>query len=472
MKFKYLYFGLSVIFLVFKANAQHQEIGEKPGIWKEKQAIDTNSLLYAFKKGNTNGHLRYFFMATDNSTGLSDYYANASGGGLRFETAKFHGFQFGVSGFFTFNIGSSDLALPDPKTNQFNRYEIGLFDVGNANNKQDIERLEELFMKYNFKKGSIVVGKQLINTPFINLQDGRMHPTGVSGIWMDFNQIKKTKIEIGLLNQISPRGTVKWYSIAETIGVYSTGLNIDGTKSSYAGNSKTKGVALLGITHKPIEELVVKFWNLYTENIFNSLLLQADIKKELEVGGNFVMGAQLISQSKIGNGGNETPSKRYFQHEGSLAYGANIGWENSTWKTSLNFNRITSKGRYLLPREWGRDPFYTFLSRERNEGLANSNAYVLKIGYSIPKTTLKTTLALGYYDLPAVTDFNANKYGMPSYNQLNIDIRYDFKGLLSGMGAQFLYVYKSKSSNSPLAEKYIINKVNMSLWNLVINYNF
>jgi hypothetical protein len=472
MKLQHLFFSLLLIFAVFTARAQHQEIGEKPGIWKVKQSIDTNSLLYAFKKGNANGHLRYFFMATDNSNGLTDYYANATGGGLRFETAKFHGFQFGVSGFFTFNLGSSNLALPDPKTNQSNRYEIGLFDVSDAKNKHDIERLEEFFLKYHFKKSVVILGKQLINTPFINLQDGRMHPTGVGGLWSEINELKKTKIEVGLLNQLSPRGTVRWYGIKESIGVYSTGLNIDGTKSFYAGNTQTKGIAMLGITHNSTKNLIVKFWNVYTENVFNSMLFQADLKKELKVGGNFIAGAQLISQAKAGNGGNDGAAKRYFQQEGSFTYGANIGWENDAWKTSLNFNRITAKGRYLMPREWGRDPFYTFMSRERNEGLANSTAYVIKVGYNIPKTTFKTAMAIGYYDLPSVTDFKHNKYGMPSYNQLNIDLRYDFKGLLSGLGTQLLYVYKSKLGDSPLAEKYIINKVEMSQWNLVINYNF
>jgi hypothetical protein len=39
-------------------------------------------------------------MATNNESGLSDYFANALGGGVKFETAKFHNFQFGVSGYF------------------------------------------------------------------------------------------------------------------------------------------------------------------------------------------------------------------------------------------------------------------------------------------------------------------------------------------------------------------------------------
>jgi hypothetical protein len=472
MNLKDLLFSLIFIFTVFNADAQHQEIGEKPGIWKEKQSLDSNSLLYAFKKASINGRLRYFFMATDNAPGLTDYYANAVGGGLRFETAKFHGFQFGVSGFFTYNIGSSNLALPDPKTNQSNRYEIGLFDITDAKNKYNIERLEELFLKYTRKNNYIKLGKQLINTPFVNLQDGRMHPTSINGLWTEINQIKNTKIEIGWLNQISPRGTVKWYSMEQSIGVYSTGLNIDGTKSNYAGNTRTKGVALVGITHNPTKELAVKFWNVYSENVVNSLLLQADLKKDLKEGGNIIAGAQMIAQTRVGNGGNADFSKRYFQHNGSLTFGANIGWERASWKTSLNFNRITAKGRYLMPREWGRDPFYTFLSRERNEGLANSNAYVVKVEYSVPKTTFKTTVGFGLFDLPGVGDFNNNKYGMPDYNQLNVDLRYDFKGVFSGLSSQLLYVYKSKSGNEIILDKNTINKVNLSNWNLVLNYNF
>ena len=165
--------------------AQHQELGEKPSIWQEKskQKSDSTSLLHAFRNGTMHGHLRYFFMATDNTKTLSDYYANAVGGGIKFETAKVKGFQLGMSGFFTFNIGSSPLGDPDPETGAANRYEIGLFDQQDPYNTSDIDRLEELFIKYNFKKGTVTLGKQLINTPFINLQDGRMRPTAVSGIW-------------------------------------------------------------------------------------------------------------------------------------------------------------------------------------------------------------------------------------------------------------------------------------------------
>jgi outer membrane porin, OprD family len=465
----------AAITIGFSARAQHQEMPGTLALSKEKQQLkeDTTSLLNAFKKGRISGHFRYFFMATDNSGALSDYYSNAIGGGIKYETAPLKGFQFGVSGFFIFNIGSSDLSKPDPKTNQANRYEIGLFDVEDPSNKNDINRLEELYLKYNWKRSHITFGKQLINTPFINLQDGRMRPTGVSGLYGEINPNKQTKIEGGYLYQLSPRSTVKWYNTGESIGLYPSGVNSDGTKSGYTGNLESKGIAMLGITQKFSKKFSIKAWDVFVENIFNSALLQADFDYPLESHGNMVASFQYIRQDAVKDGGNEEPAMTYFEKGShSQAFGAKLGWQNQRWQTSLNYTRITADGRYLMPREWGRDPFFTFLPRERNEGFGDVNAYVVGAGYSIPKAQLKLQAGIGYCDLPDVTNFALNKYGMPSYTQLNMDIQHEFSGFFKGLRAQLLFVYKGRSGNTYENDKYVINKVDMSSWNLVFNYQF
>ncbi|OQP59047.1 OprD family outer membrane porin [Niastella populi] len=457
------------------ANAQHQEINGQPPLWKGKQqqTADTASLLHAFKTGQIHGHFRYFFMATDNKTGLTDFYANAVGGGIKFESAPYKGFQFGVSGFFIFNIGSSALSKPDPKTNQFSRYEQGLFDVEDRYNKTDIDRLEELYLKYNRKQSHITLGRQLINTPFINLQDSRMRPTEAGGIYAEINDIKNTKIEAGYLFEVSPRGTVRWYTAAESIGLYSQGVNPDGTRSEYKGNLKSKGIGIIGITYNAGDCLSLKAYDVFTENIFNSLLVQAHYSYPLKDKSKLVAGLQFIRQDAINNGGNADQRKTYFPKGGkSQTFGAKMGWENDRWQTSLNYNRITAHGRYLMPREWGREPFFTYLSRERNEGLGDVDAYVFKLGYTIPKLRLKTQTGIGYFNLPEATRFALNKYGMPSYTQLNIDIHHEFEGWLKGLEAHFLYVYKGRSGDSFGNDKYVINKVDVSSWNFIFNYHF
>ena len=466
---------LTAITIGFRAIAQHQEIPQKPVLSKENQQLkeDTTSLLNTFKKGRIYGHFRYFFMATDNTRELSDYYANAVGGGIKYETAPFKGFQVGVSGFFVFNIGSSDLSIPDPTTNQANRYELGLFDVEDPSNKNDLNRLEELYLKYSWKRAHITFGKQPINTPFINLQNGRMRPTEVSGLYGEINLNSHTKIEGGYLNKLSPRATIKWHKTGESIGLYPTGVNPDGTKSDYSGNLESKGIGILGLTQKFGKKLSIKAWDVFVENVFNSALLQADYSYPLANNGNLVGGLQYIRQDAVNDAGNEEATKAYFRKGShSQAFGAKLGWENQRWQTSLNYTRITAGGRYLMPREWGRDPFFTFSPRERNEGFGDVNAYLVGGVYTISKARLKLQAGIGYYDLPEVTNFALNKYGMPSYTQLNMDIRHDFSGFFKGLEVQLLFVHKRKSGNTYKNEKYVINKVDMSSWNLVFNYQF
>ncbi len=199
--------------LPVSAQEAKQASSQKAALSKNNRQEDTLSLLHAFKKGSFHGHFRYFFMLTDNEKGLSDYYANAAGGGIKYETARFHGFSFTLSGFFIFNIGSSGFAKPDTVTGLYNRYEIALFDIEDPLNKKDINRLEEFQLAYKYKKSKIIFGRQLLNTPFINLQDGRMRPTVAEGIWMESahqkNYNSKAAGCMHYLQGLPPNGTVQ-----------------------------------------------------------------------------------------------------------------------------------------------------------------------------------------------------------------------------------------------------------------------
>lgn len=475
---KYFIYGTILLFFLLKsANliAQNSSISEGAEMHKDDQTLksDSNTILSAFKNGRLQGQFRYFNMYTDNEKGLSDYYANALSGGLRFETAQFHKFQFAIIGFSTFNIGSSDLTKRDPVSGQLNRYEIGLFDINNSANKKDINRLEEFYLKYNFKKSSLILGRQLINTPFINLQDGRMRPTAIESIWGEFNELKNVKIEGGWIYSISPRSTTKWYSVGESLGIYPSGLSINGSPSTYSGNVHSRGIAMAGIHVSISKNMKLQAWNMFTENVFNTAMLQADLTMNQKNNSKFLVAGQIIRQDAINSGGNKDQALTYFpEGSKSLSFGAKIAWKTPVWETSLNFNRITAAGRYLLPREWGKDPFFVFLPRERTEGFGDVHALMAKIDYKTPILGLKTALAAGYYRLPDVKNYNLNKYGMPAYTQINTDFRYTFTNSLKGLEAQLLLITKLKSGETYGNSKMIINKVNMWQSNLVLNFKF
>ncbi|MFN5416866.1 MAG: OprD family outer membrane porin [Flavobacteriia bacterium] len=459
---------------LFNAYSQHHDLNEKPIMWKGKQneTADTTSLLYAFKNGTSHGHFRYFFSSTINEGALSDYYANAVGGGLRYETAQFKKFQFAVSGFYFFNLKSSVLHNIDSLSGQYNRYEIGLFDIENPDNHKDMDRLEELYLKYNLKKGHVIFGRQLINTPQINLQDGRMRGTGVEGLWFDY-ELKKLKFEGGFLYAMSPRSTTRWYYVDESIGLYASGVATDGKKSNYKGNIHSEGVGVASVKYKVNKNFELQAWDYYIDNILNSALFQFNYEKAFKENQTFVLAGQFIRQDAINFGGNEDQSKTYV-NKGSKAmtFGGKIGLNRKNTQFSLNYNRITKDGRYLFPREWGRDPFFTFLPRERSEGFGDVHALVVKMEQKFPKRCLKTSLGMGYVKLPDVLNFELNKYGVPSYYQLNLDVRYQFQKQFKGLESQLLLVSKLNAGNTYDNYKYIFNKVDMLLINLVLNYHF
>ncbi len=441
---------------------------------RERDKSDTSSLQAFFRNGEFYGHARYYFMATDNEKKLSDYYANAFGMGIGYETGKFQGFQIGISGFFIYNLLSSDLTKADPATGQLSRYETGQFDLLNPGNKHDMDRLEDLYLKYSYKKSNIKLGKQHIRTPFINPQDGRMRPTLAEGAIFEINEIRNLKIEGGWLFGVSPRGTVSWFGIGQSIGVFSTGVNPDGSKSGYHGNITSDGLYYIGITKQIGKGGKIQLWNQYIDNVQNSTMLQVNHDMKLNDQYKLIYGIQYIEQHAIHNGGN-ADEKKTLVEKGSTARtaGGRLGLsKTNNWLIAVNYNRIFNEGRYIMPREWGRDPFFTFMSRERNEGMADVHAINGTINKTFAKTGWKAEIGYGHFYMPDVKNTADNKYGMPSYFQANADVRYLFKNFFKGLEMQFLYVYKGKLGETYNNDKYVINKVNMSLYNLVLNYHF
>lgn len=419
-------------------------------------------------KGKFSAHARTFFMATMNEGDLSDYHAWALGAGIGYESPELKGFKLGISGFFIYNLQSSNLAKLDPITNTPNRYEIGLFDITDPGNHSDLDRLEELYVQYRIHKSFVRAGKFILNTPFINPQDGRMRPTLEQGFSVEINEIKNLKIEVAYLNKISPRSTVKWYSIGESIGIYPQGLRTDGVRSDYAGHVHSDGIYLLGVNYR--QKISISFWDTYIENISNTAFVQLE---HTFTGKQFYMGLQYARQDAVSEGGNVNDVQTYITR-GTYTniLSAQAGLRKNFIDVNINATVIDGNGRYLMPREWGRDPFYTFMPRERVEGAGAVEAVTLNMSYLIPKIRLRPSLGVGYFDMPDVQNYRLNKYAMPSFAQINADVRYRFGGYFDGVSVQFLYTYKLGVGRDYENPKNVINKINMSNVNLVLNYKF
>lgn len=432
---------------------------------------DSNSVLEAIHKGKFFGQARLMSMITDNQNGLSDYNATAIGLGLGYRSGIYKGFQVELSGFVTQDVSSSDFTIPDPSTKALDRYEIGLYDVADFSKKNFLLRLQTLFLKYQFKKSSILMGNYIPKNLFLNAQDGRMSPTMVQGIAFDLRPNKKIQVKADWILGVSPRSTTHWYSVENSVGYYPLGINLNGTKSQYFGNISSAGIGMVDIYYTPNQAIQVLLGNIFAENMFNTAYIKTEFTHKIDNTHRLLLGTLLVRQNALGNGGNADPLKTYFSPQNhSFIINSRIGYTANAWETSLNFGRTTADGRFLMPREWGVEQFYTFLPRERIEGAGDVWAYSTKLSKTWFKKSLKAEFGYGYYRLPDVKNVALNKYGMPSFTQFTSNVSYQFSGKMKGLNAQLLFVRKDNRGETYDIDRFIINKVNMSQLNFVINY--
>ena len=434
---------------------------------------DSTGLRSAFLRGKTEGSLRSFYMQTINHQQLRDYYALGTAIALRYETSSFKGFQLTIGGSYSYNLLSNDLTLADPISRTSSRYEVGLFDLDNPKTRTDLARLEELNLRYQLGSWSLTWGMQKVQTPFLNAQDGRLRPNFADGVWLRYGKAERIQVEAAWLYRMAPRSTTQWYTTGRSFGIYPSGLNIHGKPSAYRYAVKTDGLLLLAVKGNASRRLRWQLWDYYVPNVFHILLGQADYRTRKAAGKNYGFGAQLTRQDAVGDGGNADSSKAYIETgSGTWILSGKAGILRDQWQVWINYTRIAAESRFLLPREWGRDPFYTFLPRERNEGLGDVHALMAQWNYGKEQATNRFFVAAGYYLLPDANDAALNKYGMPSYVQVNLEYRRHFSGTFEGLDLQALVVHKFNQGELFGKEAYRFNKTDMSNLNLVFTYSF
>ena len=422
------------------------------------------SLNQYFAASTYSFHSRSYFMGTANRGPLKDDFTLAQGGDLGIQTPWLHGVRFNLSGYFIYNLASSDLARPDSISGGFNRYEAGQYDLANRGTTRGLERVEQLNVEFQLRGFHAQLGRFQRETPFFNAQDGRMRPTLEEGLWLR-QTLGSWKVRGAAVWSISPRSTVDWYPVAQSVGIYSRGVRADGTPGAYLLSDAGQAIAVAGTQGPLAKNLSLEAWSMAFPNVFHSHTAQLEYRR-----GDAKFRLMGLAQGRLGDGGNADPMLAYIP-EGHQAYAlsgnASIPLPKKRY-AALSYTRITGHGQYLMPREWGRDPFYTFMSRERNEGLGDVHAATLMLG-SIRKRG-SHEVNVGFYDLPDPSNFRLNKYGMPSYWQVNVAGRMRPQKALDGLILRYLIMYKGALGPHDLSLAQQFNKI--GVWHLSLSADY
>ena len=421
------------------------------------------------KKGTLSGQWRTYGMMTSNKDGLKDFNALATGGKLKYQYTLLENLELGAAVYNSTNLGLQDLTVPDSTTGRLSRYEEGLFDRLDLENDA-VFLLGELYAKYQLAQHSFTLGRMKINTPLINPEDGRMIPTLVQGFWYNYKR-QKTVLQLGILNEIAPRSTGKFYGIGESIGTYPVGRNKYGNASKYTNTTKSDYIIMANVDFEVTENLNVKIWNQYVENIFNSFY----VKPSLRISKSVKLEGEWLHQNKVGEGGSSVDSLRYFNQNSADVLGLKIAYKSKVGLVTLAYDRILPNGQFLSPREWGREDLFSFQKLERSEGTADNHALVLnyrnKFGVLKENLNLTSILSIGKHRLLLVSNASLNKYAMPDYTHINLDIFFNFKKL-KRFKPQLLLTSKLGNDDIPDNPNFYLNKVDLFHVALILNYNF
>lgn len=460
--------GVLIVLLLklsFPAFSQHH--GEVPRDSASNEKLFGDQL----KAGSFEFHLRSFYMHTENQPGLLDYSTWGTGAGLGYFSPRWKGFGLGFSGFFVFRHFENNLTLLDPTTGLKNRYELTLFDVHHPENHHDMDRLEEFYISYEKEKFSTWIGRHHFESPLLNASDNRMRPNLFSGLSMAY-QPGKVKFTGAWFTHLISRGSLEWLSVEESIGFYSTGRNPTGSEEDYRHHLESKGIGVLGIEYDR-EKLQLKSWTYLAQGIFASTLAEATGDLAIPKGYKLLYGVQAFYQSAVGVGGNPNSSRAYtLPDERTYGIGFRSGIQKANSEFTLNYLGISDEGRFLFPREWGREKFFVSMPRERFEGLGGVHALGFLFDQTLMQDKLKLTLGASHVQTPDITNVELNKYGLPNYYHFTGLLDYRFGGFFKGLDLQLLIAHKQEDFDKKIPLEYMINRVNMTNYNLILDYRF
>ncbi|WP_143533255.1 hypothetical protein [Salegentibacter salinarum] len=447
---------LFIFLLNLHLSAQNKEIVKE----------DEPKLKDDFTEGHFHGHIRNFYMNTINRGELKDYYTNATGGAVSFTTGNFKGFQFGVKGIFTYRTFGSDLGVRDAVTGKNAKWEYELYDVLNKGNFQDLNGLQGLFIRYRFGNSYISYGKlETEFSPLLNNSNGRMKPFAHRGAWSHLNISENHQLNLGWLDGVSPRSTTGWFAMDEAIGLFYNGFQPNGEVAVYREIYSTTGIGILNY-HFRKDNFQMNFYDFYLDKVMNTIW--TELGYDL---ADFNLGFQYVYQNPLSYSEDLASVNRYVQpYENGQVLSSQLSWKKTRFNVAFAYTHAFDSGRFLFPKELGRDRFFTSIPRSRLEGLGNTDVFTIKAEYHLPKPNLHFGLEMQQLDGPETGKLKFNKYNIDESFQVNSHLSYQAHGFLEGLSFDILWIFRENQNHTDAQS--IFNKSNFNQLNFVTNFNF
>ena len=365
---------------------------------------------------------------------------------------------------------SSGLERRDAITGKGPIYEANLFNLRTMSGQSEFA-LPVLNAQINLKGQTITVGRFTKNEQALHSEQWPF-PNALEGIWYENHWLKNTKWQVAVIHKAMPRFSGNFETIGQSIGVAGVGVNPDGSPSGYRGNINSRALIVGNYTRSINKEVSIDIWDYFVEEVMNTLIVEPKISLQ---DSQWNVSLKAMVQTKVGEGGNLEEQLSYKTDQMAIQIGFRTEKKLSESSSlQLNFTRITNDGRFLLPREWGFEPFYTFQKRNRIEGTQNATSLMMswKKQVSTEKWNYQFTSSLGRSFLPDVMDYQKNKYQVPSNFNLDAELKIQPVKFMTGLSLDLLMAYRFLADDSEIAPQYLINQANFFHTDLRISWSF
>ena len=347
---------------------------------------NTGTFGEALKNGTFTAKLRTFYFDRtfdEDNTGNPDAQALTFGGIIKYESAAYYGFKFGLAHYSSTRLG-----------NIFTREEgKGTSILGRSG--ENLAFLGEVYLQYDIGNTMLKVGRQQLSTPLIQNHDLRILPSVYEAAIVRNKDIPGTMIELGYVDRY-------------------TGFT---SKDNGFNEKRTgkDGLAYLSFTNKSITNLSVRgqYVKALTDGASRETYTYLDAKYNIPMGTKTYVKAQY--------GGNT-----YLSEEDSTLFGAKVGTTVGMFDIAAVYDKIS--GYRFQAFESG--PMYT----DWQQGYGNYEASTAFGGQLVVKPMSGLSLKVGYVDVAAdngnlrddFSEFNFDgKYTINDWSKLRV--RYSIK---------------------------------------------
>lgn len=198
--------------------------------------VNASSIDEAFLAGKASGQIRAAYITNEVDAGGDDY-ATALGGILKYETGGWNDIKLGVAAYISQKM---DFASGENANANFE-----LFDVKG----KSYAYVGEAYVEYDANDLTVRVGRQLLDTPFADTDDIRMHPNTFEAAIATYSGIDKTTLVGGYVT--------RW-----------AGYDSGDDKATFKKlDPKGDGAVILGAVNESIENLAIQGWYYGVDNV-------------------------------------------------------------------------------------------------------------------------------------------------------------------------------------------------------------